>query len=106
MRLDPNYSDLIYQKMIYKGDSVYKDWTLDKAIAEAQKAYEIKAQPIYRHQEAQINFVKGEYQKAYDIFMDLTKTDFSAASSIWRQPSRRRISRLQPRRLRFCSIVR
>ena len=69
-----NYADLIYQKIIYKGDSVYKDWTLDKAIAEAQKAYEIKAQPIYRHQEAQINFVKGEYQKAYDTFMDLTNT--------------------------------
>ena len=69
-----NYADLIYQKIIYKGDSAYKDWTLDKAIAEAQKAYEIKAQPIYRHQEAQINFVKGEYQKAYDTFMDLTNT--------------------------------
>lgn len=25
-----NYADLIYQKIIYKGDSVYKDWTLDK----------------------------------------------------------------------------
>ena len=30
---------LIDQKSIYKGDSVYNDCTLDKSIAEAQKAY-------------------------------------------------------------------
>lgn len=101
-----NYADLIYQKIIYKGDSAYKDWTLDKAIAEAQKAYEIKAQPIYRHQEAQINFVKGEYQKAYDTFMDLTNTSLLSGELYLRLPRLRRISRLQPRRLRFCSIVR
>ena len=69
-----NYADIIYQKIIYKGDSTYKAWTLDKAIEEAQKAYSINAQPIYQHQEAQIRFYKGDYGKAYDMFMDLTKT--------------------------------
>ena len=73
-----NYAELIYQKIAYKGDSTYTAWTLDKAIDEAQKAYDIKANPIYKHQEAQINYLKGDYQKAYDMFMDLTKSSLKS----------------------------
>lgn len=73
-----NYADLIYQKIAYKGDSTYTAWTLDKAIDEAQKAYSVKAQPVYRHQEGQILYLKGEYQKACDIFLDLTKTPINS----------------------------
>ena len=69
-----NYADLIYQKLAYQGDSTYTAWTIDLALEEAQKAYAIKAQPIYKHQEGQIRFFKGEYQNACDIFLDLTKT--------------------------------
>lgn len=72
-----NYADLIYQKIAYKGDSTYTAWTLDKAIDEAQKAYAAKPQPVYKHQEAQINFLKGNYQKAYDMFLDLTKSNLN-----------------------------
>lgn len=73
-----NYADLIYQKIAYKGDSTYTAWTLDKAIDEAQKAYAAKPQPVYKHQEAQINYLKGNYQKAYDMFIDLTKTPINS----------------------------
>lgn len=69
-----NYSDVIYQKLIYKGDSAYTAWTYDKAIEEAQKAYAINANPVYQHQEARVIFTKGDYQKAYDMFIALTKT--------------------------------
>ena len=72
-----NYADLIYQKIAYKGDSTYTAWTLDKAIDEAQKAYAAKPQPVYKHQEAQINFLKGNYQKACDTFLDLTKSNLN-----------------------------
>ena len=72
-----NYADLIYQKIAYKGDSTYTAWTLDKAIDEAQKAYAAKPQPVYKHQEAQINFLKGNYQKACDMFLDLTKSNLN-----------------------------
>lgn len=72
-----NYADLIYQKIAYKGDSIYTAWTLDKAIDEAQKAYAAKPQPVYKHQEAQINFLKGNYQKACDMFLDLTKSNLN-----------------------------
>mgnify|MGYP004510459077 CR=1 FL=1 len=72
-----NYADLIYQKIAYKGDSTYTAWTLDMAIDEAQKAYAAKPQPVYKHQEAQINFLKGNYQKACDMFLDLTKSNLN-----------------------------
>lgn len=72
-----NYADLIYQKIAYKGDSTYTAWTLDKAIDEAQKAYAAKPQPVYKHQEAQINFLKGNYLKACDMFLDLTKSNLN-----------------------------
>ncbi len=73
-----NYADLIFQKIAYKGDSTYTAWTLDKAIDEAQKAYAAKPLPAYKHQEARTYYLKGDYQKAYNMFIDLTKTDLKS----------------------------
>lgn len=69
-----NYSKLIYQKMVYSTDSLYKDWTLDKALDEAQQAYAINPLPAYKHQQGQIVYAQGKYKEAYDIFMSLTNT--------------------------------
>ena len=68
------YANLIYQKELYQADKPYTAWSLDKAYEEAQKAYNVNPLPIYRHLQAQIDYVKGDYQKAYDTFIDLTKT--------------------------------
>jgi len=76
------YADLIYQKIAYRGDSIYPAWNADKAIAEAQSAYSIKAEPLYKHQEAQISYLKKDYQKAYDLFMGLTTTPLNSGE-IW-----------------------
>jgi len=73
-----NYADLIYQKLIYRGDSTYTSWNFDKVIDEAQKAYAIKANPVYQHQEARAYFSKGDYQKAYDMFIALTGTSIKS----------------------------
>lgn len=73
-----NYADLIYHKIAYKGDSAYQAWTLDKAAEYAQKAHTLKALPVYRHQEAQIRFLQGKHQEAYDMFMQLTKTSLNS----------------------------
>lgn len=69
-----NYSKIIYNKEVYKNDIPYAAWNLDKAFKEINKAYAINPQPSYQHQQALITYAKGEYQKAYDMFMDLTKT--------------------------------
>ncbi len=69
------YARLIYQKEVYKSAIPYPAWTLDKAYEEAQKAYDINPQNIYKHLQAQILFTKEDYQQAYDRFMALTTTD-------------------------------
>lgn len=68
------YAKLIYQQQLYQPDSAFTRWSLDKALDEATQANNIKPLPIYQHQQAQIIFAKGNYQKAYDMFMALTKT--------------------------------
>ena len=75
-----DFADLIYQKVAYVGDSIYPAWNADKALQEAQKAYSIKAEPLYKHQEGKINYLKKDYQKAYDLFMELTKTPISRST--------------------------
>ena len=77
-----NYADIIYQKVVYRGDSIYPAWNAEKALAEAQGAYAIKAEPLYKHQEAQIEYIKKDYQKAYDTFIELTKTPMNSGE-IW-----------------------
>ncbi len=69
-----NYSKIIYDKEVYKNYIPYAPWNLDKAYDEINKAYALNPQPSYQHQQALITYAKGEYQKAYDMFMELTKT--------------------------------
>ena len=68
------YSRLIYSKISNLPDSIYPSWNADKALEEANKAYDIDHQPLYVHQQALAYFVKKAYATAYDKFMELTKT--------------------------------
>ncbi|MGN0068774.1 MAG: hypothetical protein ACI350_03440 [Prevotella sp.] len=68
------YAKIIYQKMIYSTDSVYQDWSLQKAMEEVQKACSISPQPTYRHLQAQICFSQSAFEDAYSQFMDLTRS--------------------------------
>lgn len=74
-----NYAKLIYQKEISKQDVTYPAWSLDKALEEALTAYSISPLAVYRHLEAQILFSKQDYQKAYDIFIDLSQGKMESA---------------------------
>lgn len=69
------YAKIIFHQQLFQPDSTYLAWSLDNALAEAQKAYEINPLPAYQHQQAQIIYSKGNYQKAYDMFIALTKTN-------------------------------
>lgn len=71
------YSRVMYQKLIFSNDSLYKPWTFDRAYVEAEKAYKLDPQPAYKHRMAQILYSKAEYQKAYDLFEELTKSSIS-----------------------------
>ncbi len=68
------YGKIIYDKLVFKADVPYTDWTLDKAEEETNQAYAINQLPAYQHQQAQITFAKGDYQKAYGEFTQLLNT--------------------------------
>lgn len=69
-----DYADLIYKKLVYKEDKPFEKWTSEKALQEAEAAYQIKPEPAYRHQQAQIQYIRKEYQKAHDLFIELTNS--------------------------------
>jgi len=71
------YSRVIYQKMVFDTDTTFTQWSLEKALEEVRKACDINSRPAYKHREAQIIFAMGDYAKAYDMFMSLTKEDFN-----------------------------
>lgn len=74
-----NYALLIYRTCVSPTQAERaKDagWNLNKAMEEVQAAEKIKADNRYKHLQAQITFSQGEYQKAYEAFEALTKTDF------------------------------
>lgn len=67
------YAKVIYQKELFS-NKPYANWSLDKALEESKKASAINDLEVYRHQQAQITYSKGEYQNAYNMFIALTKT--------------------------------
>ena len=68
------YGKLIYDACTYSDTTLYSPWTLDLATSQTEKANTINPLPTYRHQLAQINFAKGQYQEAYDEFTALLTT--------------------------------
>ncbi len=70
-----NYAKLIFQKQIYQDSISYEKWTLDKAAAEAQMAYNINPVGAYRQLEAQIRFAQTRYDDAFTIYESLFNTE-------------------------------
>ena len=77
------YAQLIFQKIVYKNDKPFDPWTLDSALKESQAAYAINPQPVYRQQQAQILYAQQQYDAAYDLYMELAKTDMMKAESYY-----------------------
>lgn len=73
-----NYAKIIYAKELYKSEK-YLQWSYDKALDETAAAYAINPLPLYKDLEGQIRYAKGDYQKAYDIFMSLTDSKLKSS---------------------------
>ena len=76
------YALLIFQKVLYS-DQPYDAWTLDRALEEAQLAYQSNPMPVYRQQQAQILFAQNKYAEAYTIFDELTKGEQHNAETFY-----------------------
>ena len=77
------YAQMVFQKILYKDDKPYEPWTLDFALEEAKAAYKVNPQPVYQQQQAQILFAQQKYDEAYNIYMELAKTDMMKAESYY-----------------------
>ena len=77
------YAQMVFQKILYKDDKPYAPWTLDFALEEAKAAYKVNPQPVYEQLQAQILFAQQKYDEAYNIYMELAKTDMLKAESYY-----------------------
>jgi len=74
-----NYARLIYQKEVYNSDKPYAGWSLDKALSEIREAISANPLPAYRQEEGNILFAQHQYDEAYKVFTDLTKSNLDQA---------------------------
>lgn len=73
-----NLSKLIYQLNMYKSYQQYKDWDLNRALAEAQAAQQQSPNALYQLQVGNCHYALKQYQQALDDYQAVNAT--SAAS--------------------------
>lgn len=78
-----SFSNLILDKEIHFADTPYPAWSLDKALQEAQTAYQIDNSPIYLQQQAKVLFTQKKYDEAYNIYMQLQETVIGGAENMF-----------------------
>ena len=71
-----NLSKLVYNKVLYTPKPEFENWTLDRAIEEAGKAFEIKPSPYYLLQQAHSYFGKKDYKNAYNNYYRICTQKF------------------------------
>ena len=69
------YSKLVFTKLVNLGDSVYEEWSYDRALELVNSAYAADAQPIYAMHKAKILYAMKKYQEAYEAFYSLRETN-------------------------------
>lgn len=78
-----DFSKLIFNKLLYSTDSTFTDWTLDKAIAEVDAAIGVNPLPVYNLHKGKILYTAKRYDEAYNIFLDVTKTNMRSAECFY-----------------------
>ena len=56
----------------------YKDWTLERAIAEIDRARAIKPRPIYAQQQGDIYVTLKDYTRAYEKYMEVNRSEIGS----------------------------
>lgn len=73
------WSKLIYNLNMSPGYKVYNDWNMERALNEAQKAYQIHDLPIYLVQQGNCFYALHKYQDAYDVYVEANKTNLKSS---------------------------
>lgn len=78
-----DYARLVYQSTVFKLDTTFTAWNLQKALDLSEQASKVNPLPIYKHQQAQIVYAQGDYQKALTMFTDLQKTELGKNGEVY-----------------------
>lgn len=77
------YSQLILEKELYMSNIPYADWSLDKALSEAQTAYESSNNPAYLTQKGKVLFAQKKYDEACQIYLSLQETSLAGPETMY-----------------------
>lgn len=78
-----DYARLVYHSTVFKVDTTFAAWNLKKALELSEQASKVNPLPIYKHQQAQIIYAQGDYQKALAMFTELQNTDLGKNGEVF-----------------------
>lgn len=78
-----NYAKTVYEATIYRVDTTFTKWNLDRALQLAGEAYKANPLPVYQHQQAQILYAQGKTEEALQLFTDLQQTDLGKNGEVY-----------------------
>lgn len=70
-----SFSRLIYQVLMQSSENPYENWSLDKAMAEAEAAYAENPMSLYRQQQAYVLYGQKKYAEASSVYETLYNSD-------------------------------
>lgn len=73
------WSKLIYNLNMSPGYKVYNDWNMERALTEAQQAYQNNHLPIYLVQQGNCFYALHKYQDAYNVYSEVNKTNLKSS---------------------------
>ena len=77
------YARLVYQAAVFRVDTTYTAWTLQRALDLSEQATKANPLPIYKHQQAQIIYAQGDYERALGMFTELQQTDLGKNGEVY-----------------------
>jgi tetratricopeptide (TPR) repeat protein len=78
-----NRSKLIYAYQATQPESVYKDWTYDRALAEVRKALAVDPLPVYTQFEGDILFAMKDYPAALACYEKINTTNLASPATFF-----------------------
>lgn len=78
-----NRAKIIYNYLLTNPATLYKDWTLDKALAEIREALSIQSLPVYRQLEGDILYSMQNYAAAFEAYDAVNHSNLASPASFF-----------------------
>lgn len=91
-----NIAKLIYNYQLSKPETVYKDWTYDKALENVRSAIAVQSLPVYQQLEGDILFAKQDYAGAFASYDKVNQTELASPASFFSAAKAKELSKAAP----------